>query len=350
MAEIWDCFFFNDELDLLEARLHELGESVDRFVIVEGDRTYRGVPKPLLFDQNRDRFAPWLGKISHVVARLEPEGSYAWNRENQQRSILGSYLRAEAGPDDLLLIGDVDEIPDRDSFGYLRRRSGPPIRLLMSHAVYYANWLLPRPWADGSLVFRRDQFDEPMVRLQLGDNHKEWAGYREHQLAEAGVHMSFMGGAEGVRRKVAAYSHQEFNTDRFRGAPHLERCITYGVHFQGRDALRRLTRPMLPPLLRRLSERPVSAGFFDFRPSDVSQLQTRAYRGYTWLRTRSRAPDAVLAWLDRHPGAVVGAGAPVLWSLDAVLRARRRRKEKGWTLAAEYAPGDLPQPAIERWR
>jgi beta-1,4-mannosyl-glycoprotein beta-1,4-N-acetylglucosaminyltransferase len=349
VSEIWDCFFFNDELDLLETRLQELGDAVDRFVLVEGDRTYRGVPKPLHFEQNRDRFAPWVDKISHVIARLEPEGSYAWNRENQQRAILGSYLDAEAGPDDLILLGDVDEIPDRDAFEYLRRRTGPPIRLLMSHAVYFANWLMPRPWADGTLAFHRGQFTEPMVRLQLGDNHREWDGYREHQLADAGVHLSFLGGAEGVRDKLEAYSHQEFNTDRFRGEPHLERCIAYGVHFQGREALRKLPRAMLPPVLRRLSERDLSAAFFDFSPPAASRFRTRAYCGYTWLRTRTRlVPDRVLRSIDRHPG-VVGAGAPVLWGLDAVLR-WRRRKRNGWTLAAEYAPANLPQPAIERWR
>jgi beta-1,4-mannosyl-glycoprotein beta-1,4-N-acetylglucosaminyltransferase len=44
---IYDCFMFCDELDLLEIRLHELADLVDKFVVVEGDLTLSGKPKPV---------------------------------------------------------------------------------------------------------------------------------------------------------------------------------------------------------------------------------------------------------------------------------------------------------------
>lgn len=351
MSEIWDCFFFNDELDLLEARLHELGDVVDRFVIVEGDRTFRGEPKPLVFDQNRERFLPWNDKIAHVVARLEVDKPSAWDRENRQRAILGSYLKDAADPSDLILLGDVDEFPDRDAFPYLRRHEGPPLRLVMHHSVYFANWILPRPWWNGTLAFRPAQFEEPLVRLQLGDNHRDWDGYQEVQLDDGGVHMSFLGGAEAIRRKVAAYSHQEFNTERFIGAPHLERCLSHGVHFQGREALRRLRRRELSPLLLRMSERPSSESFFNFAAPALTRAQVRAYCGYTWLRTNSSVvPDRFRHFVDRHPGLATGPGAPFFWALDAVLRLRRRMRPAEWALTAEFAPDHVAPPIVERWR
>jgi Glycosyltransferase family 17 len=321
---IWDCFFFNDELDLLEARLLELSNFVDRFVLVEGDRTFSGAPKPLVFEENRERFDRWASKIVHLVARIDPTLTWEWDRENQQRAAMATYL-AQAAPDDLILLGDVDEFPDRDSFEYLRSHRGPPLRLRLHHAVYFANWLLPRGWSNSTLAFRPDQLHEPMVRVQLGDFHREWDGYQEFQLDDAGLHASFLGGAQSVRRKLDAYSHQEYNDGRFTGAPHLERCLEYGIHFQGREVVRRLQRQELGPMLRRMSERPESAHFFNFRRPPMGSFRTRAYCGYTWLRARwAGMPEWLMRFLDRHERAVTGPGMPVFWLLDVALRLRRR--------------------------
>jgi beta-1,4-mannosyl-glycoprotein beta-1,4-N-acetylglucosaminyltransferase len=352
VAEIWDCFFFNDELDLLETRLRELGDFVDRFVLVEGDRTFAGTEKPLVFEQNRQRFLPWADKIVHLVAHLDQDVSWVWDRENQQRAVLGRYLEREAAPDTLILLGDVDEIPDRDAFSYLRRHQGPPLRLRLHHAVYFMNWLLPKPWANSTLVFRPSQFREPMVRLQLGDSHREWQGYRELQLDDAGVHASFLGGVTAIRRKLDAYSHQEFKDARVSGSPHLERCVEYGVHFQRREPVRRLRQDELSPLFRRLSEGPASASFFDFRAPPLSDFQTHAYCGYSWIRTRkSVVSERSYRFIDRRPGIIIGVGAPMFWLVDAALRGRRRLRAKHeWALMSYVPENVIGPPIVERWR
>ena len=67
MPKVYDCFTFFNELDLLEVRLNELDGVVDRFVLCESPYTFRGQPKPLVFQENRARFARFLPKIEHVV-------------------------------------------------------------------------------------------------------------------------------------------------------------------------------------------------------------------------------------------------------------------------------------------
>ena len=54
---IYDCFTFFNELDLLEIRLNILAEHVDRFVLVEANRTHTGITKPFFFEANRARFS-----------------------------------------------------------------------------------------------------------------------------------------------------------------------------------------------------------------------------------------------------------------------------------------------------
>src|SRR5437660_7612942 len=70
---LFDCFMFFNELDLLEIRLIELNGLVDYFVLVEATRTHTGFPKPLYFTEHKNRFAPFLDRIIHVVVDDLPD-------------------------------------------------------------------------------------------------------------------------------------------------------------------------------------------------------------------------------------------------------------------------------------
>ena len=69
---IFDCFTFFNELDLLDARLHELDGAVDVFVLVEARQTFQGAPKPLYFELNQARYAKFLPRIVHIVVDFPP--------------------------------------------------------------------------------------------------------------------------------------------------------------------------------------------------------------------------------------------------------------------------------------
>ena len=53
---IFDSFIFFNELDLLEMRLNILNDVVDYFVLTESPWTVSGNPKPLYYQENKDRF------------------------------------------------------------------------------------------------------------------------------------------------------------------------------------------------------------------------------------------------------------------------------------------------------
>src|SRR5260221_407844 len=85
--------FFN-ELDLLQIKLMELTGVVDRFVIVEANMTYTGIPKPLHFRENRERFAGF--PIEHVVIRHDQHAKSPWDREwFTQKMILETVRRLD---------------------------------------------------------------------------------------------------------------------------------------------------------------------------------------------------------------------------------------------------------------
>lgn len=111
--KIYDCFTFFNELELLELRLASLWDVVDRFVIVEADKTHANEPKPFNFYENIRAYEKYLPKIEYVMdSSVVPyKGVGDWSIENNQRNNIMQGL-TDAAPDDLIMISDADEFPD----------------------------------------------------------------------------------------------------------------------------------------------------------------------------------------------------------------------------------------------
>ena len=62
--KIYDCFTYCGEDLLLDIRLKTLNESVDKFVIIEGNRYFNGDKKPKLF--NIDKFRIYLKNFLYI--------------------------------------------------------------------------------------------------------------------------------------------------------------------------------------------------------------------------------------------------------------------------------------------
>jgi len=124
---IFDCFMFYDEEVVLDIRLNTLKNSVDCFVIVESKFYHNGKKRDLKF--NIDNFPKFKDKIIYIVQDEEPldlesvkkdddEGTKshkfifnAHKRENFQRNLISKGL-VKSNEDDLIMISDVDEIPN----------------------------------------------------------------------------------------------------------------------------------------------------------------------------------------------------------------------------------------------
>ena len=124
---IFDCFMFYDEEVVLDIRLNSLKNFVDCFVIVESKFYHNGKKRNLRF--NIDNFPKFKDKIIYIVQDEEPlnletvkkeddEGTKSYKqifnahkRENFQRNQISKALD-KANEDDLIMISDVDEIPN----------------------------------------------------------------------------------------------------------------------------------------------------------------------------------------------------------------------------------------------
>ena len=124
---IYDCFTRFNEVELLKFRFDYLGDNVDYFVISEGDGTYSNQPKSITFSTS---LVPkrLREKIIYRYVALEDEGP--WQRESFQRRVLAEGV-TNAQPDDLILITDIDEIPNRKVLNEITNRPRRSIKLVL---------------------------------------------------------------------------------------------------------------------------------------------------------------------------------------------------------------------------
>ncbi len=107
--KIFDCFSYWDEDLLLDIRLNILNKYVDFFIVVEGNKTWQNNPKKLRFDI--DKFKKFKEKIIYIPVEDMPDGDNPYLRENFQRNCISRGLE-KAKDEDLILISDLDEIPN----------------------------------------------------------------------------------------------------------------------------------------------------------------------------------------------------------------------------------------------
>ena len=239
---IVDSFPFFQELDLLEVRLTVMDPVVDRFVIVEGTRTYSGQPKPLRLEQAKERFSRWWPKIDYIVVDDWPKTDNAWITENHQRNALARGW-AKLQDDDIIISSDLDEIPNPDTVRRYLGMKGVKWFMQRDFRTFFNAQNVNKPlWRGGSRMVTYGEFK------RLGELRKfKYCKFGPREvnqgatavklrrmrdvilLPNGGWHFSFLGGVDAIIRKVQAYSHQERNNATFLDRGRLMRALAEGM-------------------------------------------------------------------------------------------------------------------------
>jgi len=186
---IYDCFMYFDEDLLLDLRLNSLDKFVKKFVITEATYTHNGNKKELKFDINK--FQKFKDKIIYLVVDNQPnnildliEGESKekrgeklilngmardyFQRENLKRGLV------DIDDEDLVLISDLDEIPNFQELNFTRIKNN--ILIFEQKMFYYKlnlfysdfTWL-------GSKATKYKNFLSPQwLRNIKGRNYPRW--------------------------------------------------------------------------------------------------------------------------------------------------------------------------------
>jgi beta-1,4-mannosyl-glycoprotein beta-1,4-N-acetylglucosaminyltransferase len=228
---VYDCFMFFNELDLLEIRLNVLSEVVDKFVLVEANKTFTNKDKPFFFEENKERYKAFIDKIIHIkiedynfepfteveypIPLVKPNMSQkeyhsAWNMEHYQRNQISRGL-VHCSLDDVILISDLDEIPNPKAITHYKENGSGIYHMEQLLFYYYLNYQKGIP---------KYLYAAKITRYkEIVDNHYTPQNIRNYRSAKklkhGGWHFTYLGGVEAIKYKLRSYSHQEFNNDRY---------------------------------------------------------------------------------------------------------------------------------------
>ncbi len=222
---------FYDEDLVADLRFNILDEHVTKFIVVESKFTHSGEKRNLLFDINK--YSKFKNKINYVILENEPSNleiindsdtddkknsKYIMNalkRENYQRNGITNGLK-EASPDDLILISDVDEIPNLSNLE-LENINNEIILFKQNFYYYKFNLKLEdMPWLGTkackykelkSPQWLRNVKDKkyPFWRLDVFFSNKKYSNIKV--IENGGWHFSNMKSPAEIEKKMRTYLH-----------------------------------------------------------------------------------------------------------------------------------------------
>lgn len=238
--KIIDCFIFYNELDLLTYRLNLLNNIVDYFIIVESTHTFIGKEKKLFFNENKHLFENFHNKIIHIIVDDLPykypnvniSNNDVWNNEFFQRNSISrgiNYIK-DLSQSDLIIISDVDEIPDPYTLDKIKRGDiMVDINILEMDFYYYnLNTRFKSKWSLCKIISYKKYTELNICCNNIRNNCCP-------SILNGGWHLSYFGDKYFIQNKIQNFSHQEFNKDEYIDLDKIEKKIQNNKDLYGRN-------------------------------------------------------------------------------------------------------------------
>ena len=222
--------YFDEDL-LLDIRLNSLEKFVKKFVITEATYTHNGNKKKLNFDVNR--FQKFKDKIIYIVVDKQTENILQLEKEDTkekvgeklilngmardyyQRECLSGGLK-EAKDDDLILISDLDEIPNLESVNLDNIKNN--ILIFEQKIFYYKlNLIYDNFLWQGTRAIKNKNFLSPQwLRNIKGKNYPKWRvdtffSKKKYSnlmfVKNGGWHFTCLRTPEQLEKKLLNYAH-----------------------------------------------------------------------------------------------------------------------------------------------
>lgn len=229
---IYDCIPFFNELDILNLRLHVLDSIVDKFIIEESTVTFSGEPKELCFEKNKEMFQEFLPKIEYIVVDNSPVDTTTHLRDKFQKNALEKGL-ADADENDMIILSDVDEIPNPEVLKELKEHFDPDKVYHLAQRMFYC--FINMEEVSGNLLSITGEFPGVERKMWLGTKvfakrsipkdgiiqlrEASVTAPNAVRVANGGWHFGYMGSrheadvSKRIGDKVVAAAHQEYNTE-----------------------------------------------------------------------------------------------------------------------------------------
>ena len=222
--------YFDEDL-LLDLRLNSLNKFVKKFIITEATYTHNGTKKKLNFDINK--FKKFKDKIIYLVVDKQPENIMNLSADDTkekrgEKLILNGMARdyyqrenllegiKDAVDDDLILISDLDEIPNMTNIDL--KKIGNNIVIFEQKMFYYKLNLFYEDFIwQGTKAVKRKNFISPQwLRNIKGKKYPKWRidtifSKKKYSnlifIKDGGWHFTCLRTPEQLEKKLLNFAH-----------------------------------------------------------------------------------------------------------------------------------------------
>jgi beta-1,4-mannosyl-glycoprotein beta-1,4-N-acetylglucosaminyltransferase len=253
--KIFCCFPFFRELELLKLKLEELYDTVDYFILVEANTTHSGLPKPLFYKENEKLFEKYSDKIIYqcennmldifnnpvespdrdeitnfLIKRVNASTWFPLNVLSyfldtyQKESVIRSLFKY-AQDDDIVVLGDLDEIPKASTIKEIVEDYDDDEIFHMEHSIFWYALNLQKTdeiWYGNILTsFRRfKEIGFCNMRVNKKGNF----------VSNAGWHFTYQGNSDTIKNKIESWGEQSLNVPQVKDniIDNINNCLTNG--------------------------------------------------------------------------------------------------------------------------
>jgi beta-1,4-mannosyl-glycoprotein beta-1,4-N-acetylglucosaminyltransferase len=240
---IYDCIYFFNEINILEIRLAEIGDIVDKIILIEGSHTFSMNKKESYYLKYKDVFKKYNHKILHFIVDLtsfvDRDIKCRWEVDYYQKNYIIPILKElNIDDSDIIIISDVDEIPYKTTLSKsLMMLDDNIIFFHLTEFRSYFNYKHDNKEFIGTFMLKYDKFKK------IKDTQKEirnvYCHHRSYQdilriikkfnnnnivLQHSGLHLTSFGGSRCNTYKVQSYAHHEYDNLKIK---RIENCAVY---------------------------------------------------------------------------------------------------------------------------
>lgn len=220
---IYEFCYFNNELDILAAKLDAAKDKVDRFIIIESPTDLLHRPKPLYYMENRDRLSDHAHKIIHVIPKDSSQDKigYALFRERLSKV---RYVLEKCKPNDIIIISDPDVVLRPETYDAVER-----MHLDENEGVVSCRWY------QYYMDYQYGKYHEyTNVFLFKNTVAHEWETVHRWKpvgdvIVDGGWHFSKLGGVDAVMESISGYPHLELDTPEKKNRETLLKKMEEGI-------------------------------------------------------------------------------------------------------------------------
>ena len=214
---IYDCFQFFNEEHIVDLRLNILNKFVDTFVIVESTINHQGQNKKLNFDIKK--FSKFKNKINYIIVDDTPKdiikphtGGESLVEQHQRNSLIKGLKKAS--DNDLVILSDVDEIPDLNKLKEFDKNKYAVFSQKMF--MYKLNLLNLREsnWHGSKICLKKNLKSPQWLRNLKFKKYPFWRFDKPRNIQiikDGGWHFAYLHTAQNISRKIKSFAHGEFN-------------------------------------------------------------------------------------------------------------------------------------------